>query len=371
MFVRVHHVKSFHHALTYNERKVLEGNAQCLQACNFPLLRNNLTKELTKKYLNHWEAKNVTSQIKSLHFLLSFSPKNQHLDQGLLTEIARNYMRLTSLSQQPYLIYQHFDTAIPHLHIISTCIDQSGAKINTSMFVYRRSLPAVKELVRLYDLHTNKIVPASFLAKQPSPCKIEYGSVPSKQAIENIVDYLLKNYCVCDIYSWTALLSRWHIKPIILTREPRQTYGMLYYITDEKNKTVSSGIPASRLPSAPTWQKLSTYFKENENRKQKAETTIKNVLLYASCSTENSYASLARTLVKNGIVITHAKITKDEDPLAIVISFVDRVAVRLSELNLAISVENMLKMAELSASISHGKNKIFRDTNNITLSKNG
>jgi hypothetical protein len=34
--------------------------------------------------------------------------------------------------EQPYIIYRHHDTAHPHIHIVSTCVDETGTKLSNA-----------------------------------------------------------------------------------------------------------------------------------------------------------------------------------------------------------------------------------------------
>ncbi len=46
-----------------------------------------------------------------------------------LKEVAETYMTKIGFAEQPYLVYSHHDAGHPHLHIVTTNIQNTGKRI--------------------------------------------------------------------------------------------------------------------------------------------------------------------------------------------------------------------------------------------------
>ena len=91
---------------------------------------------------------------KSVYYIsLSFSKEDAtKLSDGLMVQIAREYMELTGIRDTQYIVCRHTDTEHPHMHIEANRVDNDGKTIsdwNDS----RRSIKICKDLTRKYGLH--------------------------------------------------------------------------------------------------------------------------------------------------------------------------------------------------------------------------
>lgn len=128
MVAVIHAGRSISQIFYYNENKVKAQVALCLLVENYPMEMENLNTIQRLNFLKKRVALNERTKVNSVHILLNFHEKDK-LNIALLKTIAKDYMQQIGFGNQPYLVYQHFDTAHPHLHIVTTCIQAGGKRI--------------------------------------------------------------------------------------------------------------------------------------------------------------------------------------------------------------------------------------------------
>lgn len=86
------------------------------------------------------------------HIALSFKPEDKDkLTDGMMTEIAREYMELMGIRDTQFLLVRHHNTANPHCHLVYNRVDNNG-KIISDKFERKRSEKVVKQLKDKYGL---------------------------------------------------------------------------------------------------------------------------------------------------------------------------------------------------------------------------
>jgi hypothetical protein len=121
---------SISRTLNYNEKKVKEGVAEIISAANYPMDVEQLSFENKLNRLENQAALNENVSRKSVHISLNFDP-SEKLSKERLQEIADTYMQKIGFGEQPYLVYQHFDSGHPHIHIVSVKVRADGSQIDT------------------------------------------------------------------------------------------------------------------------------------------------------------------------------------------------------------------------------------------------
>ncbi|MBR0045790.1 MAG: relaxase/mobilization nuclease domain-containing protein [Bacteroidaceae bacterium] len=86
------------------------------------------------------------------HVALSFKPEDKDkLTDGMMTEIAREYMELMGIRDTQFLLVRHHNTANPHSHLVYNRVDNNG-KIISDKFERKRREKVVKQLKDKYGL---------------------------------------------------------------------------------------------------------------------------------------------------------------------------------------------------------------------------
>lgn len=90
------------------------------------------------------------------HISLDFSAQDKSkLNNGLMTEIANNYMKRMGINNTQFIIARHHDKEHPHLHIVLNRVDNEGKTISDRNDRFR-SEKICKELTEKYGLYFAK-----------------------------------------------------------------------------------------------------------------------------------------------------------------------------------------------------------------------
>ncbi len=172
-------------ALNYNEQKVQRNVASCIYAGNFLKDPERLTFYDKLQRFNDLISLNERAQkSNTLHISLNFHP-GENKNQETLKAIAIRYMEKIGFGAQPYLVYEHRDAAHPHIHIVTTNIQNNGKRIDTFNIGKLKSEPARKEIEKEFNLIKpgDKQIPE---AARPFDEKIQYGKHETKRSITNV-----------------------------------------------------------------------------------------------------------------------------------------------------------------------------------------
>jgi len=121
MVAVIHSSSSLRNSLNYNEQKVNQQVATCLFAGNYPKDAEDLSFYQKLNRLQNQAALNVRTKVNAVHISLNFDP-SEKLSNELLKEISETYLQKLGFEGQPYLLYQHYDSGHPHVHIVTTNI---------------------------------------------------------------------------------------------------------------------------------------------------------------------------------------------------------------------------------------------------------
>lgn len=171
------------HAVSYNEKKVSEGNAYLLEIKNFGILEKlgyDSPEELIN-YLNLYSSRN--SRVKKPQFHVAISCKGNEMTHDELLEFAHEYLKEMGYGdeKQPLLVYAHRDTENNHIHIISSKVNPDGQKIKDG----KDWIQSQKILDRLLDGQREQKV-KEHISKA---CEYNYRSVTQFQAIMESMGY--------------------------------------------------------------------------------------------------------------------------------------------------------------------------------------
>jgi type IV secretory pathway VirD2 relaxase len=145
MVAKVNSGKDIRGILNYNENKVMEGVAKCIHENLFGQEVGKLSFNTKLKGFENFMNQNRRATTKAVHISLNFHA-SEKLSQDTLTGIASTYMDKIGFGNQPYLVYQHFDAAHPHVHIVTTNIQRDGKRIELYNIGKNQSEKARKEI---------------------------------------------------------------------------------------------------------------------------------------------------------------------------------------------------------------------------------
>jgi hypothetical protein len=314
---------SIHRIINYNEKKVKEGVAKCISVANYPKdvealsFNQKLNRLLKQASLNE----NVTRN--SVHISLNFDP-SEKLSDELLKEISDSYMQKIGFGEQPYLVYQHFDSGHPHIHIASIKVRSDGSRIDTNNIGRNQSEKARKEIENDYSL-----VKAENMKTKPSEIrnayvqKVQYGRVESRRAIAIVLDKVLNTYKYTSLAELNAVLQQYNVLADRGGEGSRvhKNQGLLYRILDEKGNPVGVPIKASSFHNKPILKYIEGRFNGNETDRETHKARFKNAIDLALLrEPKKSLEALVRALEKEGI---NTVVRQNKDKIIYGITYVD------------------------------------------------
>ena len=253
MVARIKCGKSIRGILSYNENKIKTAEAKLLLAAGFPREPHELSFKNKLERFERLTRQNERTKTNAMHIALSFSPADC-VDETLLKRIALDYMEQIGFGGQPFLVYQHFDTAHPHLHIATVNIAEGGERIETHNIGKNQSEKARKEIEIAYEL-----VKAEDQQKESS-----YLLKPGR--ISATVREVVDTYKFTSLPELNAILRQFGIVAY-RGEEGTKMYengGLVYCSIDEHGIRNGKSIKASAIYSSPTLKNLEKKYGPNE-----------------------------------------------------------------------------------------------------------
>ncbi len=271
--------RSIARSLTYNELKVTQGRAECLQAANFlkdlPRLTPADKLHCFKRRMELNE--NVRT---SLHITLNFDPSDQ-LSNEKMKNIAGCYMKEIGFERQPYLVYRHHDAGHPHCHIVTTHVRPNGDPIELFNIGRNQSEKAKQRIESEFQLVTaeKKQEPLQQLQqalRQQQQAgqikKVKYGESSTTRSVSRVLEHVTENYRYTSLKQLNAVLKLYNVEAY-RGREDSKLYqrrGLLYRVLDEHGKYIGVPLKASFFDCKPTLDNLEKKMVQNQALKQQA-----------------------------------------------------------------------------------------------------
>lgn len=139
-------------AVIYNISKISQDRAELMVAENFHAL-GILNKLKPEDFMDYFSVLSAASKcIKpQLHAVISSNVKEKITKENLTT-IAQQWLQKMGYSDQPYLIFYHYDIAKKHVHIVTSRVNRLGLAISDSFNAIR----AKEHLYEILGIDTKK-----------------------------------------------------------------------------------------------------------------------------------------------------------------------------------------------------------------------
>lgn len=257
--------------LHYNEHKVTAGEAKLIMSSGFAGDIDNLNFNQKLQRFQHLTELKPNVKTNAVHISLNFH-SSEKLDNLKLQQIANSYMEKIGFGDQPFLVYRHDDAAHQHLHITTTNIAASGQRIDLHDIGRKLSEPTRKEVEIEYEL----VKAESKQARQEAGIKpadlekAQYGTLPTKRAISNVVTTVTRDYKFSSLAEYNAVLKCFNV---VALRGAEHTAmfekkGLMFSMLDKKGNQVGVPTKSSSFYSKPTFRNLEKKFEANlEERK--------------------------------------------------------------------------------------------------------
>lgn len=306
MVARIKTPNNIARALNYNEQKVKQGHAILLQASNYLKDADKLSFSEKLKRFQDLIALNDRAKTNSLHISLNFDNADK-LSANQFKEIADEYMRKIGFGQQPYLVYQHNDAGHPHVHIVTTSIQENGKRIDTFNIGRNQSEKARKEIESKFNLtRAQNNLTSEYELKPVSPQRVQYGKSETRRAITNVLDHVLNTYRYASLAELNAVLQQYNIVADRGKENSRihKNNGLVYRILDDRGDKIGVPVKASLIYSKPTLKNIEAKFAGNEKERQRHKQRVINAVDFAVFKKSNqSLEELTKALQKERIQV--------------------------------------------------------------------
>lgn len=274
MVARIKTGKSLAGATGYNEQKVRQGSAQVIGGEHLVMEAEQMTSGQRLNSLQKLASLRGDVKSNTLHIFLSFA-KEDRLEKAELRQIAAEYMEGIRLGGQPYVLYQHFDTASPHIHIVSTNVTDEGQRIDLNGVGRRESEKVRKEIELRHGLtpacrgeELGKAIEAPLVPPLPT----HYGENATKETMERVLQYVTAAYKIETLAELNVVLSSYHLRAVQDLGTTKvgapQKKGIVISFIDARGNRLGIPLKASELASKPTLSRLETLFAENKKLKE-------------------------------------------------------------------------------------------------------
>lgn len=302
--------KTMRGALSYNENKIRDGKATGIMAFNFGKEFSELTfhEKLNRfQNLTRWNRKTKTNTV---HISLNFAA-GEKLSRQQLSNIASSYMTQIGFGSQPYLVYEHYDAAHPHIHILSTNIRSDGRRIDLHNIGRTLSEKARVKIEKEFNL-----VKAKGRTHQQNDgllVKPVYGKAETRRSIINAVTVVARQYRYTSLPEFNAALRQFSV---IAHRGEENSLmfrkgGLIFSMISPAGDMTGVPVKASAIHFKPTLKFLEKQFRLNKlQRETKRSAVIARISSAIKGGRSLSLQEFDRKLSAHGIYLV-LRMSKD------------------------------------------------------------
>jgi hypothetical protein len=248
MVAKINRGSSLFGALVYNQNKVNDDTARVISSNrmigNVANIEGGAMGRMMRSFDNYLVA-NKRTEKPVLHISLNPSLTDRLTDEQFAA-LAADYLEKMGYGDQPYVVFMHEDTGRPHIHIVTTCIDNYGKRISDK-YEWRRSMATCRELEQKYGL-SNAADPRLRQAEpHPALKKVDHSKGDLKHQISNTLKGVIGSYKFQTFGEYSALLSCYNIeaKQVKGEYEGVPYTGIVYTATDNRGQAVGPPFKSS------------------------------------------------------------------------------------------------------------------------------
>jgi hypothetical protein len=268
--------RSIQKTLNYHELKLQRGIASRLIAENFPKEINELSTDEVLYYFRRRNSLNQKAEHESMNFILTFHPA-ELIPENKMKLLAKDFMELRGLGDQPYLVYRHQDTSQPHMHILTPPIQPNGLAIPTDLKWLRQIKQISDELATKHSLMTREQTLQSAQSRDRVIAhRIKYGAEPTTAVVSSVLARVVGEYSVSSLEEFNAVLQLYNLQAY-RGKEQSHLYkhgGLIYRVLHENGKPTGTKINASFFDTKATLKDLEEKFKTCQESRQRQDQRI-------------------------------------------------------------------------------------------------
>ncbi len=264
MVAKIKYGNFLRQTLTYNSRKIEDGEAKVLLVNRLftPPDGEFRVADCMADFQNFIPSHSRTEK-PVIHISLNPHPEDRLTDEQFAA-IAEEYLERLGYGEQPYIVYKHEDISRHHLHIDSLRVDEQGRKLD-DRFEFRRSKEITRDLELKYGL-----------CRADKRRQIDVGEIrridPSRggieQQIRDVVMGISQGYRYLSLNEYRAILSLYNVN----VQEQRGEVtgvaysGLVYFATDANGVTICTPIKSSEIDRAVGYEAIMGRIERNKEQ---------------------------------------------------------------------------------------------------------
>lgn len=267
MVAKISSGKSILRILNYNENKVKAGVAECIHENLYGRDVDRLTFHNKLQGLMNYADRNRRVVSNAVHISLNFHP-DEKLEIDAIKAITDTYMTKIGFGNQPYLVYRHNDAAHPHVHIVTTNIQQDGKRIVMYNIGRNQSEKARQEIEKEFKLITasgRRLARDGVNRLDEAEARAVYGKTETRRSISYAIARAL-TYRFTSLPEFNAVLKQFNVvaDPGGEGSMTRKKKGLVFFVLDKDGNKAGVPIKASSFHNKPTLSNLEKLFRKNE-----------------------------------------------------------------------------------------------------------
>ena len=304
MVAKINRGASLYGAVIYNQQKVNEATGRIIAGNRMitdSLYDPDRIVQQTMFAFESYLAANRNTEKPILH--ISLNPTlDDNLTDSQFADLARAYMQKMGYGNQPYVVYLHEDIDRRHIHIVSTCVNETGEKIDDA-YEWNRSMKACRELEQMFGL--KQIADKRRELLEPYLKKADYTRGDVKQQVSNILKSVFTSYRFQSFGEYSAMLSCFNIeaKQVKGEFDGKPYSGIIYTMTDDNGKPVCTPIKSSLIGKRFGFEGVEKRIAYNaqEFRAKRWQPKIRNDVALAMHGSRGNREEFVRLLGSKGI----------------------------------------------------------------------
>ncbi len=304
MVAKINRGASLYGAIIYNQQKVNEDTARIIAGNRMitdSLYDPDRIVRQTMFAFESYLAANRNTEKPILH--ISLNPTlDDNLTDSQFADLARAYMQKMGYGNQPYIVYLHEDIDRRHIHIVSTCVNENGEKIDDT-YEWNRSMKACRELEQMFGL--KQIADKRRELLDPYLRKADYTRGDVKQQVSNILKSVFTSYRFQSFGEYSAMLSCFNIeaKQVKGEFEGEPYSGIIYTMTDDNGKPICTPIKSSLIGKRFGYEGVEKRIAYNAQvfRAKRWQPKIRNDVALAMHGSRGNREEFVRLLGSKGI----------------------------------------------------------------------
>lgn len=315
MFTKVRGNASIRSTLQYNDKKVSAGQAEIIHAANFIKDAGEMSKsDILDRFdqrisLNGRTIKPVAHIVAGFKYVDALSNNEMKL-------LADRYMEGIGFSEQPYVVYRHYDVTQPHMHIVTTNIREDGSRIELRDIIFWKSRQVADALADAFSLRRCERTDVNdkevFEVKEA--LAVDYGKTPTQRAMSDVLNTVVEHYKYDNLGELNAGLRVYNMM-VYRGKESSLLYkvgGLLYQALDGKGCKTGCPIKASRFFLKPTLKYLEKKFVENRMLKEYSRQRVGTAIEWILAGRSTNWAGFVQSMEREGISVVLQKAGQSE-----------------------------------------------------------